>query len=80
MKASPVSSRLHPWNIRQLNKAIGCNSRTETPTFRMTGFEIGEFPAADRIDKKIVRVSIESFDGTGKSATEFFELRYVHES
>jgi hypothetical protein len=46
----------------------------------MTGFEIGEFPAADRIDKKIVRVSIESFDGTGKSATEFFELRYVHES
>jgi hypothetical protein len=79
MITPPVSGGLHPWNIRQLNKAIWCYSCAETPPFRKTGFEIGEFVATDSIDKKIVRLLVQSFGGTGKSATESFELQDVHE-
>src|ERR1700682_6410944 len=79
MKASPVSGRFYTGKIRQLDKPIRCNSRTETPSFRITGFEIGECLAADRVDKNIARLSIQSFTGPGKLATERFELSDIHE-
>src|SRR5206468_2375662 len=79
MKAPSVSGGLHPRNIGQLDEAIRCNSCAETPPFRLTGFEIGEFPATNRVDKKIVGLPIRSFGGTRKSATEGFQLRDVHE-
>src|SRR5438128_951651 len=79
MKTPPVSGGLHPRNIRQLDKAIRCNSCAETPPFRMTGFEISEFLTTHRVDKEIVRFLIQSFGGTRKSTTEFFQLRDVHE-
>src|SRR6266567_166056 len=79
MKTPPVSGGLHSRNIRQLNKAIRCYPCAETPPFRMTSFEIGEFLATDSVDKKIVRLLIQSLGGTRKSATELFQLRDVHE-
>jgi hypothetical protein len=79
MKTPPVSGGLHPRNVRQFNKAIRCNSCAETPLFRMTSFEISEFLTTHRVDKKIVGLLIQSFGGTRKSATKFFQLRNVHE-
>jgi len=79
MKASQVSSRLHTWKIRQLDKSIGCNSRTEAPPFSGAGFEIGEFLASDRVDKNIARLTVQSFSGPGKPATKLFKLPGIHE-
>ena len=45
----------------------------------MTRFEISEFLTTHGVDKKIVGGLIESFGGTRKSATKFFELADVHE-
>src|ERR1700694_3763463 len=78
MKASSVSSRFYTGKIRQLDESIRCNSRTETPFFRITGFEIGECLSADRVDKNIARLSVQSFTGPGKLATELFELFDIH--
>jgi len=79
MKTPPVPGRLDPRDIRQLNKTIGCNSSAETPPFRMTSFKIRKFLTTHRVDKKIVRLFIQSFGDTGKSATKLFQLRNVHE-
>ena len=79
MKTSPVSGRLHSRNVRQLDKTVRRYPGTETPPFGMTGFEIGEFLATDGVDKKIVGLLIQIFGGTGKSATELFQLRDVHD-
>ena len=79
MKTPSVSGGLDSRNIRKLEKAIGCNSSAETPPFRMTGFEVGEFLTTDRVDKKIVRLLVQGFGGTGKSATKFLQLRNVHD-
>jgi hypothetical protein len=45
----------------------------------MTRLEVGEFPATDSVNKKIVGLVVQSFDGARKSATEFFQLSDVHE-
>src|SRR5882762_585210 len=45
----------------------------------MTRFEIGEFLAADGVDKEIVGLLIQSFGDTRKSATEPFQFWDVHE-
>ena len=79
VKTPPVSGRLHPRNIRQFNEAIGRNSCAKAPPFRMTRFEISEFLTTHGVDKKIVGGLIESFGGTRKSTTKFFELADVHE-
>ena len=79
MKSPPVSGGLHPRNISQLDKAIRCNSCAEPPPFRKAGFEISEFLATDRVDKKIVWLLIQRFGGTRKSMTKTFQLPDVHE-
>ena len=79
MKTPPVPGGLDPRDIRQLNKTIGCNSSAETPPFRMTSFEISKFLTTHSVDKKIVRLFIQSFGDTRKSATKLFQLRNVHE-
>src|SRR5438132_9707421 len=79
MKTPPVPGGLDPRDIRELNETIGCNSSAETPPFRMTSFEISKFLTTHGVDKKIVRLFIQSFGDTRKSATKLFQLRNVHE-
>jgi hypothetical protein len=79
MKTSPVSGGLHSRNIRQLNKTVRRYSGAETPPFRMTGLEIGEFPATDSVDKKIIWLLIQRFGSTVKSSAELFQLTDIHE-
>jgi hypothetical protein len=79
MKASPVSSRFYTRKICQLDKPIRRNSCAETPSFGFTGFEIGKFFAADRVDKKITRLTVQGLLGPGKPTAEFFELSDIHE-
>ena len=78
MEAPSVSGGLDSRDIRQLNKAIGGNSCAETPPFRRTRFEIGEFLFTDKVDKKIVGLLIQNFSSSRKFATELFQLRDVH--
>ena len=78
-EAAPVSSRLHAGKICQLDKPIRRNFYAEPPSFGITGLEIGELFAADRVDEKIARLTVQSFPGAGKPATELFELSDVHE-
>jgi hypothetical protein len=79
MKTSPVSGGLHSRNIGQLNKTVRRYSGTEAPPFRMTGFEIGEFPATDSVDKKIVWLLIQRFGSAAKSSAKLFQLTDIHE-
>lgn len=79
MIASPIPSRFHTRNIRQLDEPIRCNSGTEAPPFRAARFEISELFATDSVDKKIAGLAIQGFRGTRKSATELLQLRDVHE-
>ena len=79
MKASPISSRFYTGEIGQLDKPIRRNSCTESPSFGVTGFEIGECFTTDRVDENIARLTVQSFTGAGKRATEPFELSDIHE-
>src|SRR6266403_5250491 len=79
MKAAPVSSRFYTGKICQLDKPIRRNFCAEPPPFGVTGFEIGERLTADRVDENIARLTVQSFAGAGKSATERFELSDIHE-
>jgi hypothetical protein len=45
----------------------------------MTGLEIGEFPATDSVDKKIVGLLIQRFGSAAKSSAELFQLTDIHE-
>ena len=78
MKAAPVSSRFYTRKIRQLDKPIRRNFHAEPPSFGVTGLEIGELFTADRVDEKIARLTVQSFSGAGKPATELFELSGIH--
>jgi hypothetical protein len=78
MIAPPIPGWLHTGNTRQLDKPIWCHSHAETPPFRVAGLEISEFPAADRVHKKIAGLAIKGFDGARKSATEVLQLRDIH--
>jgi hypothetical protein len=80
MVTPPVSGGLHPRDIGQLDEPVRCNPCTETPPFRFTGLEIGEFPAAHRVDKKIVGLLIQRFGGSRNPATKRSQLRDVHGS
>ena len=78
MKPAPISSRLYTGEIRQFDKPIRSNSRAEPPSLGVTGFEIRERLAADRVDEDVTRLTVESFSGTGKAAAEHFELSGIH--
>ncbi len=78
MKPAPISSRLYTGEIRQFDKPIRSNSRAEPPSLRVTGFEIRERLAADRVDEDVTRLTVKSFSGTGKAAAEHFELSGIH--
>jgi hypothetical protein len=45
----------------------------------MTGFEIGEFPATDSVDKKIVGLLIQRFGSAAEFSAELFQLTDIHE-
>src|SRR5262249_26868722 len=77
-EAAAISGGLHTGNIGQLDKAVGCDARTEAPSLRLTCLEICELPPADRIDKKIVGGTIKRFRRLRKIATELLQLRNVH--
>ena len=78
MKASPISSRFYTGEIGQLDKPIRRNSCAEPPSFGVTGFEIGELLAADRIDEKIARLTVQGFTSAREPAAELFELSDIH--
>ena len=61
MKAASVSSRFYARKIRQFDKPIRRDLYAEPPSFRVTGLEIGELFAADRVDEKIARLTVQSF-------------------
>ena len=56
--ATPVSGRLHAGHIGQLDEPVRGNLRADAPSLRIAGLEIGEFPAADRVDKKVVGLAV----------------------
>jgi hypothetical protein len=45
----------------------------------MTGLEIGEFPATDSVDKKIVGLLIQRFGSAVESSAELLQLTDIHE-
>src|SRR5258706_14112247 len=79
IKAASVPSWFYPRKIRQLDKPSRRNLYAEPPSFGVAGLEIGELFAADRVDQKIARLTVQSFRGAGKPATELFELSCIHE-
>ena len=78
-KASPVPGGLHTGNIGQFDESIGGDLCAEAPSFRLASFEIGKFPAADRVHKKIVRLAIQGLGRMRKVATELLKLRNIHQ-
>ena len=79
MEAPPVSGRLYSGEICQLEKPIRGNPGAETPPFRITGLEIGECLAADRVHQEIAWLAVQRSGGPGQPATELLELRFIHD-
>ncbi len=79
METAHVLCRLDPMLIGQFKKTFGSYPDTESPLFRLTGFEVGELFLSDGVLQD-VRWRSGQFPGcAGKRQTMDFDLFCVHE-